>query len=437
MRTSNATYLPAVDHLRALAALLVLELHASERFYYALAHHNADFELHAFIMPSPNLLTVLFVEGRSGVALFMVLSGFIFTYTAYGRTLDYARFLLNRVLRIYPLVLAITLVAGFVYGTLAAAPLLHTMLFPFKLPGGLITIGPYVNAGRWTWMFWTLSPEFQFYFAFPVLLSVLGRFGPVPLVLLIGATVLARAVLLHAGYDPLGVSYFTIAGRFDQFLVGMLGAMVLRRRNGAAVPAWLAAVAFVGVLFVLQWLNGLERADWEGRGWRAYDPLVEAAAWGLFVVAYVGAVGSARGAASRVLCWIGTISFSLYLLHYASIYVVIGHNWLLRPTGNLLVDTGVNDAVFALVMIAVASASYLAIEQPFLRLRLRYLDIQRREAAPNDASPLRRTLTRRVRLTGRVRERTLRPHIMPWRALTKIRILPPRMAWYRRWRGGA
>ncbi len=381
VQSPNIRYLPAIDHLRALAAFLVLELHATERFSYALAHGNADFEQHFFVMPSPNPLTVLLVEGRSGVALFMVLSGFIFTHVAYGRTLNYPRFLMNRVLRIYPLVLAITVVAGFTYGSLAVAPLLHTIMFPFKLPGGLVTIGPYVQAGRWTWMFWTLSPEFQFYFAFPVLLLAVHRFGPAPLVLLIGATVLARAVLLHAGYDPLGVAYFTIAGRFDQFLVGMLGAMFLKRREAGPLPGWLAAAAFIVVLCALQGLNGLERSDWAGRGWRAYYPLVEATAWGMFVTAYVGAFRDPRGAASRVLCWIGTISFSLYLLHYASVYVVISHGWLLRPTGNPLIDTGVNDAVFALAMVALASASYLVVERPFLRRRLRYLAAPRQEAA--------------------------------------------------------
>lgn len=385
MRSPNANYLPAVDHLRALAALLVLALHASERFYYALVHANADFEQHFFVMPSSNPLTVLLVEGRSGVTLFMVLSGFIFTYTAYGRAVDYPRFLLNRVLRIYPLVLVIALAGGFAYGGLAVAPLLHTLLFPFNLPGGLLNAGPYVNAGRWTAMFWTLSPEFQFYLAFPILLFLGRRFGPAPLVLLIGATVLARVVFLAAGYNVLHVSYFTISGRFDQFLVGMLGAMFLKCRDGDALPKWLAAGAFIVVLLTLQRLNMLEQSDWDGRGWRAYYPLVEAAAWGLFVVSYVGALRSRPGAVSRILCWIGTISYSLYLLHYACVYLVIGHGWLLRPTGNPVVDTAINVVVFALAMIAFASASYLTIERPFLRRRVRYLGSPRSELATDDA----------------------------------------------------
>ncbi|NYT60616.1 hypothetical protein H0A65_17000 [Alcaligenaceae bacterium] len=44
-------------------------------------------------------------RGHTGVALFMVMSGFIFTVIAYGKDLDYAGFLRNRFIRIYPLYL--------------------------------------------------------------------------------------------------------------------------------------------------------------------------------------------------------------------------------------------------------------------------------------------------------------------------------------------
>ena len=52
---------------------------------------------------SGNPLVSLVDEGHSGVALFMVVSGFIFTVIAGAREVHYGGFLRNRIIRIYPL----------------------------------------------------------------------------------------------------------------------------------------------------------------------------------------------------------------------------------------------------------------------------------------------------------------------------------------------
>lgn len=387
MRSPNSRYIPAIDHLRALAALLVLEVHAASQFYNYLADGKI-YEGHSFIIPSPNLLTAPFAEGQTGVTLFMVLSGFIYTYAADGKSIRYPRFLFNRMLRIYPLVLVIAVGGAFAQSSFTIGGLARIALFPFELSPFHPPL-PHLHAGKWTAMFWTLSPEFQFYFVFPFLIAAMHRWGGAPIIALIAATVAARAALIGAGYDVYAVSYMTLYGRLDQLLVGMLVARYLLGRGGPdRNMKWLAIAGLIVVVIVLQVQNVLTRHDLEGREWRIYYPLIEAAAWGIFLVGYVCAMEGVDNLFSRALALIGTVSFSIYLLHYGAIYLLLDRGWLFRPTGDAITDTIVDVALFAAAIIAVSGVSYYVVERPFLKLRVRHF-------RDDTASPTRATSPQR------------------------------------------
>jgi peptidoglycan/LPS O-acetylase OafA/YrhL len=99
MRSSNIQYDPRLDHLRAGAALLLFLYHSFHIFY---GHWQA--------FPQTFLAGWL-VEGHSGVALFFVLSGFLFMRIALDSpTIRWAGFMRNRVLRIFPLFVVIFVV---------------------------------------------------------------------------------------------------------------------------------------------------------------------------------------------------------------------------------------------------------------------------------------------------------------------------------------
>lgn len=78
MRSSNRPYLATVDHLRAFAALLVVAYHGSQLFTAQIANGDQTRVWNY----SHNPLATLIYEGHTGVALFMALSGFIFTIGA-------------------------------------------------------------------------------------------------------------------------------------------------------------------------------------------------------------------------------------------------------------------------------------------------------------------------------------------------------------------
>src|SRR5690242_20886503 len=101
MRSPNSQYNPAIDQLRGLAALLILYYHAHSNLLPLISRTSYRWPR------TLNPVYAVLVEGHTAVGLFMVLSGFIFTQAALGQSVSYRSFLLNRFLRIYPLMLAI------------------------------------------------------------------------------------------------------------------------------------------------------------------------------------------------------------------------------------------------------------------------------------------------------------------------------------------
>ena len=93
-------YVARLDHLRFYAAVLVLLFHFFHRYVGDMRANNA--------------LLSLVDEGHTGVGLFMVMSGFIFTLLAREREVVYWAFLRNRLIRIYPLFVFAVLLSLFI-----------------------------------------------------------------------------------------------------------------------------------------------------------------------------------------------------------------------------------------------------------------------------------------------------------------------------------
>src|SRR5438445_4438592 len=92
-------HLPRLDHLRFLAAGLVVVYHYS---HWKLPQWSGS-------NPLVNLVRV----GHTGVALFIVMSGFLFGIITNGKRISYRLFIINRIIRIYPAYVFILLVGAY------------------------------------------------------------------------------------------------------------------------------------------------------------------------------------------------------------------------------------------------------------------------------------------------------------------------------------
>ncbi|MFA7605126.1 MAG: acyltransferase [Rhodocyclaceae bacterium] len=367
MESRNFRYVPEIDQLRGLAALLILFYHGLHLFRHSLTREG-PFVLDGWMATSNPLLAVI-VEGYGAVALFMVLSGFIFAYGLGQANVDYWQFVRNRFLRTYPLfVFMLFLGIATHAGNFNLQGFFLTLFFMANSPGAL-ELGPF------TAMFWAVAVEWQFYLLFPFLLVFVRQGG---LRFVGGLVVLFVALRLLASlYDASlrDLAYWTIVGRLEQFLIGVWLGVRLSQRGIPVLPrpCWVLLAAAGGVMVYSLLLN--RAGGWFEDGlWRAFWPAVEGSAWAGFMVLFLGSARALPRWLGAVLVRVGVLSYSVYLLHVLIIDSVIRLGWLVAPawlgvTGAALVTTLV---VVLPVVLAISYLSFNAIEKPFLGLRHRY-----------------------------------------------------------------
>jgi peptidoglycan/LPS O-acetylase OafA/YrhL len=359
MRSTNVGYMPRLDHLRLLAALLVFAFH----FYH---HVAGGFQAH----PKASWLAPV-VEGHTGVTLFFVLSGFLFmTIALRGGDIAYGSFMRNRFLRIFPLYLVVFFVAISIgRDRFQGTDVIYLMFSNLSLP-------------PMSWHFvtgaaWSISLEFTFYLVFPFLAASVREQGGGYL----WRVLLILLVVKLAAYDISEKStrmfYSTLIGRFDQFLVGMLAALAFDRWQGGLrrAGAWLLPLSIAVVWGALVWQArhasffgpALKDPNW------IWWPTAEAACWALVVVAYLSAGLRLPKRIDDGLAAGGEWSYSFYMWHALVIYTV--HAWIgpFPFTGRPRLDLLLYGLLVLAACLAFARLSYMTIERPFLRMRGSYL----------------------------------------------------------------
>ncbi len=214
MESKNIKYLPGLDHIRAYAAVLMVIYHSILFLSYDQSY-NRVFALDEWIY-TKNFLSPLLIEGHTAVALFMVLSGFLFYLITYEKKIFYWKFIQNRILRIYPLFLFLIFVGISSYAGNFDFIIFLKTIFGFDNMPPQLMIGPY-NA-----VSWAISVEFMFYLVFPFLIKIIK--GKKDFFMLILLFVVFRVLSYLAGCSARDITYGTILGRMDQFIIGMFGS---------------------------------------------------------------------------------------------------------------------------------------------------------------------------------------------------------------------
>ncbi len=361
MQTPQHPYLSRLDHLRFLAASLVVLFH----FF-----HHTQGDLH-----SANPLVSLVDEGHTGIALFMVISGFIFTVIAGDKQISYGGFIRNRVIRIYPLLIVAACLQLLIstyndhrnYGFLQ----LLGWLMPFR--SETIGLSPYFQ------QMWTLWVELQFYLIFPFLILFTRRYGTRYLLGVLALLFVLRTLVYAASGEVRYLAYETLFGRLDQFIVGMLLGRLWLAKAKPSEMHWLwflpaVALVLVGLQVFSQQVGFTELKSPVWTVW----PLIEGALWGSFVWVYLHlrwpGPQAVRNRVDRALAALGAVSFSIYVFHNLVLAAYNAHGGVVPFTGRNHLDTILTGGVVVLpLVLLMATISYWLIEKPFLNLRKSYL----------------------------------------------------------------
>jgi peptidoglycan/LPS O-acetylase OafA/YrhL len=347
VRSSEGLYFSKLDQVRALAAFLVFNWH--------FGHLTEPFPL-PVTGPAPFPLSI-FHEGHTGVALFMVLSGYLFAKIVGQRSISFPLFLYNRVLRLGPLLLVsfglAWVLARYGIGT-APKALFRGLIYP-TWPGGS----------------WSVTVELHFYLLFALLLWFTRRISPLVLLLVVAVAVGGRWMYWSSHGTVKLLSYLTIYGRIDQFVLGMFVALfplTSRQRN------WFAAVALTGFALFWRWFDA--DGGFYNFGDKAWIwviiPTVEGIAYAAFIAWYDGLNYQLPHWLDRPFARIGEWSYSIYLLHFFFFFAALVYLKPLLPEMGFW--TSIVFSILCLVLfLPVAAASYYWIERPFLRFRVPYI----------------------------------------------------------------
>ena len=367
MKSTNFGYIPALDHLRGFAAVLVLFFHGSHFISHKLAY-GTPYDP-ANWPTAGNPFSALAIEGHTAVSLFFLLSGFVFTVGSLQKKLNYLGFYRNCLLRTYPLFLFF-LILGIAFNTenFSFIAVLQTVFFMANSDSAF-------NGGAFTYVFWSIAVEWHFYLLFPLLLLSVQRWGWQALFALILIFLFLRTGAYFAGADMRELSYYTIVGRIDQFLLGMLAGIYYRNYFVAGKRLDTIAIAGAGlVLLLLFAFNRLGGGAVNNYLW-IFWPTLEAAAWAIFLIGYLSIARHFHRLVGKALVAVGTISYSFYMGHYLVLDYFLRNDWdslqrISDPIGTAALNTLV--LILPLVLL-LATITYFCVERAFLLRRRKYM----------------------------------------------------------------
>lgn len=350
MKSSTGEHYLGLDHVRAVAAFLVFTWH----FIHGVDGKPVPYEGAPAIFP-----LALLDEGCTGVALFMVLSGYLFTKLLDGKDVNYAGFFWNRFIRLAPLMIVSFVLLGLV-----------TVVRGRPLTPLLTNLAVGIVAPTWPNGAWSVAIEIQFYACLGLILGATRRYAPAPIVAVI-VMIAFRALLFAKGFDVQYFSYWTIVGRADDFLLGIAAfnyRSLFRSRHWFAAASFLAFCALVWLYDSAGGFNLMvPRWPW------IFIPTIEAAGYAVLIAYYDTTFRPGNTGFSKFLARIGVYSYSIYLLHffvvfkasqYIDAYVLNFSNFYLACMVSAVAFCG---------MIPIGWLSYRFIEAPALSLRRPYL----------------------------------------------------------------
>lgn len=346
-------YISKLDHIRFFAASWVI-----------LKHFNGNIAPEG--LKSVNDLIQLFVfGGSSGVSIFLVLSGFLFTMISdYGnKDIKYLDFIRNRILRIFPLLVFIFFI-GITANRAESTPMDILRILTLQLNTGhpvtgfghdFFPIGP----------MWTIAVEFQFYLIFPFIILFTHTKGLKYLLGLLSIVVLSKISLIVLKGESVNADlYHSIIGRLDQFIIGMLFAFLYKKLSSIKnklLPYGVLLLAIVtgSFIFILCKNNEILKMI----AFRMSESLF----FGAMIIFYLMSVKIPR-ILDKLFALLGAMSYSMYLTHLIVGSVVISLLSSYLPT---------NTISFTLLFIfpAIIFVSYMTysiIEKPFFNLKVKY-----------------------------------------------------------------
>jgi peptidoglycan/LPS O-acetylase OafA/YrhL len=351
LKPLSGKYYIALDHVRAVACFTVFTWH------FVNVRYAPEYNT-----PVPFFPLSFLSEGHTGVGIFMTLSAYLFAKMLDGKRIDYKAFIWSRFIRLAPL-LSIVIVY---IGLTEYLPKGDIASYVKMIISGLIQ--PVATNG-----IWSITTEFHFYLLLPFLLLLIKR-SKYTLSFVLISTIALRIFLYRKYGEVQWLSYFTIVGRIDQFILGIMAYQFreyFTRKH--------RFVAFIGLVFaLLYWQFDMAGGFHHNRSYPfpsplwIYMPTLEGIGYASIIAWYDNSFQHSTGRFSRFIAAIGTYSYSIYLLHFFFFRMLAVAINSYIDLSNIHLALLASSVAF-LPMILIGYLSYQFIETPFFRFRVKYI----------------------------------------------------------------
>jgi peptidoglycan/LPS O-acetylase OafA/YrhL len=293
-------YRPDIDGLRAVAVLAVILFHGFPQYIQG---------------------------GFVGVDIFFVISGYLISTIIYSElqtnSFSFLDFYSRRIKRIFPALLAV-LFTTFFFGWFFLTPREYEILNQ-EIAGGAAFFSNFIfwrQSGYFDIAadkkpllhLWSLAVEEQFYIFWPLILWVFSRLKVNLLYLTIFVLIASFGLnIFYINTDPIGAFYAPFTRFWELLIGGLLAYLSLYRLEhiqfGSHSRDLLSITGLACILLGVFTFNKLLPFP----GWFALLPVVGAT---LLIFAGPDAMINRSLLSSRVMVWIGLISYPLYLWHW-------------------------------------------------------------------------------------------------------------------------
>lgn len=379
-----------LEGMRGFAALMVLNEHLI-KFFFAAAFIDSSLRaanfgvLEELSFPPFNLLH----NGASAVSFFFVLSGFVLSYKFFSNKSEYKVKLLGGVLKRYiRICIPVTASLAIIYFLLKVDAVSFSSVVALTGSNEVNFFNdpmPFINVLKqgllstillddfsYNPVLWTITTEVVGSFLTILLLFLFAAFQETKGALAIRMIIYAISILI---LFPTTLAAFLLGIMLCDLVHHDKVSSILERYSKFWVPVALA----VGIMLLSYSIKGMHTGIYKYITINEFNPLHEYIynMWGALLVmaAAIYTPSIQKIFAHKAMQWLGNISFSLYLTHYAVIISVTLGVYLYLPIEDHLIRSSVSVALSLPVIFAVAALFNRFIDKPSVSLSNQFYKI--------------------------------------------------------------
>lgn len=388
-----------LEGMRGFAALMVLNEHLI-KFFFAAAFIDSSLRaanfgvLEELSFPPFNLLH----NGASAVSFFFVLSGFVLSYKFFSNKSEYKVKLLGGVLKRYiRICIPVTASLAIIYFLLKVDAVSFSSVVALTGSNEVNFFNdpmPFINVLKqgllstillddfsYNPVLWTITTEVVGSFLTILLLFLFAAFQETKGALAIRMIIYAISILI---LFPTTLAAFLLGIMLCDLVHHDKVSSILERYSKFWVPVALA----VGIMLLSYSIKGMHTGIYKYITINEFNPLHEYIynMWGALLVmaAAIYTPSIQKIFAHKAMQWLGNISFSLYLTHYAVIISVTLGVYLYLPIEDHLIRSSVSVALSLPVIFAVAALFNRFIDKPSVSLSNQFYKIVTKSRKSDD-----------------------------------------------------